>query len=250
MICCSLKHRGEELLGQRDGLRAYVDHYSTMGIPFLHPWANRLGADRFELAGRAGRPHPPRPAAETRRRRAADPRPAARRRRAGGSSATPSSSTAASSPRASTSPPTRTCSRRSRSRTWSRSRRPWSRARWRSRPASPRPATSPSRSPSASIPTCACRGCRGPSGCWRRRSTSASSSTSGGLPTGEREPTAIEPGPLGERTYDDAFLAPSPGTAVRPRRPRPAARAAHGQRLSLHPDLRPGRTSTRWRSSR
>ncbi|HEY5333345.1 MAG TPA: aldose 1-epimerase [Solirubrobacterales bacterium] len=52
MICCSLRHRGEELLGQRAGLRAYVDHYSTMGIPFLHPWANRLGADRFELAGR------------------------------------------------------------------------------------------------------------------------------------------------------------------------------------------------------
>jgi aldose 1-epimerase len=52
MICCSLRHRGEELLGQRNGLRAYVDHYSTMGIPFLHPWANRLGAARFELAGR------------------------------------------------------------------------------------------------------------------------------------------------------------------------------------------------------
>jgi aldose 1-epimerase len=53
MICCSLRHRGEELLGQRNGLRAYVDHYSTMGIPFLHPWANRLGAARFEVAGRA-----------------------------------------------------------------------------------------------------------------------------------------------------------------------------------------------------
>jgi galactose mutarotase-like enzyme len=52
MICCSLKHRGEELLGQRNGLRAYVESYSTMGIPFLHPWANRLGGDRFELAGR------------------------------------------------------------------------------------------------------------------------------------------------------------------------------------------------------
>jgi aldose 1-epimerase len=52
MICCSLRHRGEELLGQRNGLRAYVDHYSTMGIPFLHPWANRLGAARFGLAGR------------------------------------------------------------------------------------------------------------------------------------------------------------------------------------------------------
>ena len=52
MVCCSLKHRGEELLGQRGGLRAYVDRCSTMGIPFLHPWANRLGGDRFELAGR------------------------------------------------------------------------------------------------------------------------------------------------------------------------------------------------------
>ena len=56
MVCCSLKHRGEELLGQRGGLRAYVDHYSTMGIPFLHPWANRLGADRFEAGRARGRP--------------------------------------------------------------------------------------------------------------------------------------------------------------------------------------------------
>jgi galactose mutarotase-like enzyme len=52
MICCSLRHRGEELLGQRGGLRKYVESRSTMGIPFLHPWANRLGADRFELGGR------------------------------------------------------------------------------------------------------------------------------------------------------------------------------------------------------
>jgi aldose 1-epimerase len=33
------------------------------------------------------------------------------------------------------------------------------------------------------------------------------------LPTRAREPAAIEPGPLAARTYDDAFLAPSPGTA-------------------------------------
>lgn len=52
MVCCSLKHRGEELLGQRGGLRAYVDRYSTMGIPFLHPWANRLGTDLFGVRGR------------------------------------------------------------------------------------------------------------------------------------------------------------------------------------------------------
>ena len=47
MIGCSLRHRGEELLGQRHGLRGYVESGSTMGIPFLHPWANRLGAPRI-----------------------------------------------------------------------------------------------------------------------------------------------------------------------------------------------------------
>lgn len=52
MIGCSLRHGGEELLGQRGGLRRYVESRSTMGIPFLHPWANRLGRDAFELAGR------------------------------------------------------------------------------------------------------------------------------------------------------------------------------------------------------
>ncbi len=53
MVCCSLRHRGEELLGQRGGLRSYVESGSTMGIPFLHPWANRLGRGQFEVAGRA-----------------------------------------------------------------------------------------------------------------------------------------------------------------------------------------------------
>ncbi len=52
MICCSLRHRGEELLGQRGGLAKYIEAGSTMGIPFLHPWANRLGESCFELAGR------------------------------------------------------------------------------------------------------------------------------------------------------------------------------------------------------
>ncbi len=58
MVVCSLRHRGEELLGQRRGLRAYVEQRSTMGIPLLYPWANRLGATRFEVAGRRGRPRP------------------------------------------------------------------------------------------------------------------------------------------------------------------------------------------------
>ncbi len=52
MVGCSLRHRGEELLGQRGGLATYVAKRSTMGIPLLHPWANRLGAMRFEVAGR------------------------------------------------------------------------------------------------------------------------------------------------------------------------------------------------------
>jgi aldose 1-epimerase len=52
MVGCSLLHHGEELLGQRGGLARYVAERSTMGIPLLHPWANRLGARRFEVAGR------------------------------------------------------------------------------------------------------------------------------------------------------------------------------------------------------
>jgi aldose 1-epimerase len=42
MVCSSLTCDGEELLGLRDGLDAYVERGKTMGIPLLHPWANRL----------------------------------------------------------------------------------------------------------------------------------------------------------------------------------------------------------------
>jgi aldose 1-epimerase len=52
MVGCSLRHRGEELLGQRGGLGAYVAERKTMGIPLLYPWANRLAAWRFPVAGR------------------------------------------------------------------------------------------------------------------------------------------------------------------------------------------------------
>jgi aldose 1-epimerase len=51
MVGCSLRHRGEELLGQRGGLRTYIEERSTMGIPLLHPWANRLARTRFSVAG-------------------------------------------------------------------------------------------------------------------------------------------------------------------------------------------------------
>ncbi len=42
MVCCSLRHRGVELLAQRSGVRAYAQRGATMGIPLLYPWANRL----------------------------------------------------------------------------------------------------------------------------------------------------------------------------------------------------------------
>lgn len=60
MVGASLTHRGEELLGQRDGLEAYVEQRKTMGIPLLHPWANRLSETRFEVAGREVRIDPER----------------------------------------------------------------------------------------------------------------------------------------------------------------------------------------------
>jgi aldose 1-epimerase len=52
MVACSLLHHGEELLGQRGGLARYARERSTMGIPLLYPWANRVSARRFEVAGR------------------------------------------------------------------------------------------------------------------------------------------------------------------------------------------------------
>ena len=51
MLCASLTHDGEELLDLRDGLAAYADKGKTRGIPLLHPWANRLSGDRYEVCG-------------------------------------------------------------------------------------------------------------------------------------------------------------------------------------------------------
>ena len=50
MLCCSLRHRGEELLAQNAGLAAYAERGKTMGIPLLYPWANRLAG--FDYARR------------------------------------------------------------------------------------------------------------------------------------------------------------------------------------------------------
>ncbi|HEY5045225.1 MAG TPA: aldose 1-epimerase [Solirubrobacteraceae bacterium] len=52
MLCCSLRHRGEELLAQNDGVAAYAQYGKTMGIPLLYPWANRLAAFDYSVAGR------------------------------------------------------------------------------------------------------------------------------------------------------------------------------------------------------
>src|SRR3954453_16227434 len=52
MIGTSLRHRGAELLAQRDGLDAYLAEAKTFGIPLLHPWANRPDGSRHPVAGR------------------------------------------------------------------------------------------------------------------------------------------------------------------------------------------------------
>jgi aldose 1-epimerase len=51
LVGCSLTHRGEELLAQRNGLEEYARSGSTFGIPFLHPWANRLAGLSYAVAG-------------------------------------------------------------------------------------------------------------------------------------------------------------------------------------------------------
>lgn len=51
MIGVSLRDGDEELLGQRRGLAAYLELGKTMGIPFLHPWANRLSGPNYSACG-------------------------------------------------------------------------------------------------------------------------------------------------------------------------------------------------------
>ncbi|KUI43219.1 aldose epimerase [Mycobacterium sp. IS-1590] len=51
MVGTSLTESGDEFLGQRRGLAAYVHNGKTMGIPILYPWANRLSANTYEVDG-------------------------------------------------------------------------------------------------------------------------------------------------------------------------------------------------------
>jgi len=62
MVGCSLRHRGDEVLGQLGGLTAYRDRQSTFGIPLLHPWANRLSGFTYTAAGRTVELDPSSPA--------------------------------------------------------------------------------------------------------------------------------------------------------------------------------------------
>ncbi|OBJ38953.1 aldose epimerase [Mycolicibacterium mucogenicum] len=51
MIGTSLADGDLEFLGQRRGLEAYLTNAKTMGIPLLYPWANRLGANTYDVDG-------------------------------------------------------------------------------------------------------------------------------------------------------------------------------------------------------
>ncbi len=52
MIGVSLRHRGEEFLRRLENLDAAAAKGSTVGIPLLYPWANRLASPGFRAAGR------------------------------------------------------------------------------------------------------------------------------------------------------------------------------------------------------
>jgi aldose 1-epimerase len=49
MVCSSLRHRGAELLDAGRGVEAYAQRGKTMGIPLLHPWANRLAEPSYRV---------------------------------------------------------------------------------------------------------------------------------------------------------------------------------------------------------
>jgi aldose 1-epimerase len=55
MTCCSLRHTGDELLGERFGLEAYASRGTTMGMSLMHPWADRLSSWNYSACGAAVR---------------------------------------------------------------------------------------------------------------------------------------------------------------------------------------------------
>jgi aldose 1-epimerase len=61
MVGASLRDAGAELLYANGGVHRYALGGSTMGIPLLHPWANRLADDRYRVNGTAVRLDPASP---------------------------------------------------------------------------------------------------------------------------------------------------------------------------------------------
>jgi aldose 1-epimerase len=53
LILHSLTLDGRELLATLNGLEDYVENGSTMGVPLLHPWANRLSGHGYTAADTA-----------------------------------------------------------------------------------------------------------------------------------------------------------------------------------------------------
>lgn len=49
LVCDSLTHRGVQLLHTGRGVQAYAEQGKTMGVPLLHPWANRLAAPAYTV---------------------------------------------------------------------------------------------------------------------------------------------------------------------------------------------------------
>jgi galactose mutarotase-like enzyme len=55
MAGVSLRHAGAELLDRQAGLKTYAERGAMMGIPILHPWANRLAGFDYAVDGRTVR---------------------------------------------------------------------------------------------------------------------------------------------------------------------------------------------------
>src|SRR3954454_21980217 len=55
MAGVSLRHTREEVLQRRAGVRTYAERGAVMGIPILHPWANRLAGFDYAVDGRSVR---------------------------------------------------------------------------------------------------------------------------------------------------------------------------------------------------
>ena len=61
MVGASLRDHGAELLHRNGGVHRYARGGSTMGIPLLHPWANRLAGDAYRVNDTAVRLDPASP---------------------------------------------------------------------------------------------------------------------------------------------------------------------------------------------